>query len=149
MSLETCIVSKCIEFDAAHRVPFHESKCKYLHGHRYRVVVECEGPIIPDDEQRPDAGMVIDFGDIKAAMIERIHDQFDHRTIVWREDKTLEAALVEYFPESLRYVPCIPTAENLAVLFHGYMSKALAGGAFIVRSVEVHETPTSIARYAP
>ena len=38
----TC--TRRIEFDAAHRILNHESKCKMLHGHRY--VVEEHGEIV-------------------------------------------------------------------------------------------------------
>lgn len=145
----TCVVSKQVEFDAAHRVPYHESKCKHLHGHRYRVVAFCEGPVIPDSEQRADAGMVIDFGDIKAALTEEIHDVFDHRTIVWIRDDKLRAALLDYFPESVRCVECIPTAENLAVEFYRRLKARLSRGGIKLLAVEVYETPTSIARYEP
>lgn len=144
-----CTISKEIEFDAAHRVPYHESKCKHVHGHRYRVVAFCSGPVIPDDEVRPDAGMVVDFGDIKAALTEEIHDVFDHRTIVWIKDDKMRAALLDYFPESVRCIDTIPTAENLAVEFHRRLNARLRGDGFALLAVEVWETPTSMARYEP
>lgn len=141
-------VSKCIEFDAAHRVPYHESKCKHIHGHRYKVVATIDGTVIPDTELRPDAGMVVDFGVIKDVLMELIHDVFDHRTIVWIEDKTLRDALLDYdFGNSLRCVPCIPTAENLAEYFASLIIGPLS--PLTLCSLAVYETPTSVATWTP
>ena len=48
-----------LEFDAAHRVLRHESKCATLHGHRYRVDIEVSAP-------KPDsAGRAVDFSVLK------------------------------------------------------------------------------------
>jgi len=46
-------------FDASHRLPGF-GKCEALHGHTYRVKVRVGGDIGP-------LGVVMDFGDIKAA----------------------------------------------------------------------------------
>ena len=45
-------------FEAAHKLPMvpDTHKCHRLHGHNYRVRVECEGPL------HPDFGWVADFG---------------------------------------------------------------------------------------
>lgn len=71
-------ITRRIEIDAGHRVPDHGSKCFNLHGHRYVIEAECTGPLATAGEQR---GMVIDFGFLKKAMMECIHDLCDHRFI--------------------------------------------------------------------
>ena len=36
-------IRRWIETDTGHRVPNHKSKCRNIHGHRYRWEVELEG----------------------------------------------------------------------------------------------------------
>lgn len=61
-------------FEAAHRLPHVPPghRCHNLHGHNYRVRIECEGPL--------DAklGWVCDFADVDAAMAPLLK-QVDHR----------------------------------------------------------------------
>ena len=56
----TC--TRRIEFDAAHRILNHESKCKMLHGHRY--VLEAEFTAKKLDK----LGRIIDFGVIREVL---------------------------------------------------------------------------------
>ena len=44
------------DFSAGHRVVGHEHRCRFLHGHNYRVAFECTA------EELDDVGRVIDFG---------------------------------------------------------------------------------------
>lgn len=133
----TALVSKSIEFDAGHRVPQHESKCRNPHGHRYRVEVTCEGPIAPD-------GMVIDFGLLKQALVELVHDPYDHAMLVWEHDTELLEALEGHGWAIVRY-PSVPTAENIAHELYKRLCERLPHDLRVVR-VRVHETPTSVAQ---
>ncbi|KOG91756.1 6-carboxytetrahydropterin synthase QueD [Streptomyces varsoviensis] len=60
-------------FEAAHRLPNVPvgHKCGRLHGHSYRIQVHVESPV---DEK---TGWVMDFGDIKRAMVPLI-ETLDH-----------------------------------------------------------------------
>lgn len=55
------------KFDAAHRLPNYEGKCKNLHGHTWKVVVDIEGCKNPKTE------MIIDFNKLKKTI-----DKYDH-----------------------------------------------------------------------
>ena len=44
----TSTIRRWIETDTGHRVPNHKSKCKHIHGHRYRWEVEIEGDVVAD-----------------------------------------------------------------------------------------------------
>lgn len=46
-------------FDSAHFLAGYDGKCKNIHGHRWRVVLEVS------KENLDDGGMVIDFTDLK------------------------------------------------------------------------------------
>ncbi len=58
-------------FDAAHRLPWYEGKCRNLHGHTYRLEVAVGGPIGAN-------GMVLDFADLKRVVRREIIDRYDH-----------------------------------------------------------------------
>jgi 6-pyruvoyltetrahydropterin/6-carboxytetrahydropterin synthase len=65
-------VSRTFHFEAAHQLPWHEGKCRYLHGHSYRLQVTVAGPVGPN-------GIVIDFADLRAVVEREVIDRFDHR----------------------------------------------------------------------
>jgi 6-pyruvoyltetrahydropterin/6-carboxytetrahydropterin synthase len=130
-------VRRHVDIDAGHRVARHESKCRHLHGHRYRVTVEVEGPIIADDG--PEHGMVIDFARVKAALAE-VHDEWDHRLLLGEDDPLIEQMIG--LP-GVVVLPVQPTAENLAALAAERLAILLAPLAVI--RVDVEETASCTA----
>src|SRR3954454_22299502 len=64
-------VIRTFGFEAAHQLPWHEGKCRDLHGHSYRLEVSVEGPL-------NEHGIVIDFADLKAAVKREVIDRYDH-----------------------------------------------------------------------
>jgi len=52
-------VVRCFTFAAAHHLPWHEGRCRQLHGHTYRLEVTVEGPI-------GEHGVVVDFDEVRA-----------------------------------------------------------------------------------
>ena len=156
--MTTTRVSKEVEFDAGHRVPDHASKCRSPHGHRYRVRATVEGPVV-DHPGRSDHGMVVDFGDLKRWLTARVHDRYDHATIVAVDDVTFRDALGVYPNHApgargrtergwdVVVVTWVPTAENMAAAVFGDLAPVVADawpGCQLV-SVQVWETPTSVA----
>jgi 6-pyruvoyltetrahydropterin/6-carboxytetrahydropterin synthase len=146
--MPTARISKEVEFDAGHRVPTHGSKCRSPHGHRYRIRATCEGPIV-DDPASTDHGMLVDFGDVKALLTERVHDRFDHAMIVWEDDRTLAVAMARD-GWKVAWFPYVPTAENLARWCYELLEPLIADrfrdGLRLVE-IAVWETPTSVAFY--
>jgi 6-pyruvoyltetrahydropterin/6-carboxytetrahydropterin synthase len=141
-------VTKEIQFDMAHRVPNHKSKCRNLHGHRYKVVV-CAG-IEELQTEGSSEGMVVDFGDIKAMMMKQIHDPYDHGAMFSRTDTwTPLWEELQARGSNVHFVDFIPTAENLAQFFYEVLTDYMGEQFWWVEWVEVHETPTSVARYIP
>lgn len=140
-------ITKQIEWDMGHRVTNHRSKCKNIHGHRYKAEICLEGHLI-NIPGISDEGMVMDFGDVKTIAIKYIHDVLDHGFMVWEKDKLL----VNFFNENntLKYliVPFTPTSENIAcwtftALDKRYKNKYKTD--LRLESVKVWETPTSTA----
>lgn len=65
-------VTKSFSFDAAHYLPFHDGKCKFIHGHTYHMDITVRNVI------RLDTGMVMDFSLLKEAVDDNILAKFDH-----------------------------------------------------------------------
>lgn len=106
------------DFCTGHRVVGHENKCRYLHGHNYRVYFHCSA------EHLDSIGRVIDFSIIKGLLCEWLEDNWDHKFLAWRDDKLLRAMdsaaeniistdMTNLF-NSIVWLPFNPTAENMA-----------------------------------
>jgi 6-pyruvoyltetrahydropterin/6-carboxytetrahydropterin synthase len=134
-------VTRFVEIDAGHRVARHESKCKHLHGHRYRLSVTVGGPI--KDDNSPEHGMVIDFTRVKEALMV-VHDMWDHRFLVGADDP-LRGELMNL--PGVVVVPVQPTAENLAEMALAILQDYLS--PLTVVSVVVQETTSCSAEVRP
>jgi len=164
------VMSRRIEIDAAHRVPHHESKCFYIHGHRYAIIANVQGLLAASG---PETGMVMDFGFLKEVMIEHIHDPCDHGLILWNKDDLILNAISwqvsEPFPGKdftgpwmaghsvsqkapwkLYIMAEVPTAENLAKHWYLRMKAEVTertNNRAFLKSVVVYETPNGSAIY--
>ena len=77
----TC--TRKIEFDSAHRVMKHESKCRHLHGHRYVAEITAAADGLDD------LGRVIDFSVLKSVVGGWVDDAWDHGTLANDADHDL------------------------------------------------------------
>lgn len=147
--MDLTTIQREVQFDTAHRVPLHESKCRHLHGHRYRVVAHVAGPI-----QRTGAatGMVVDFGDLKRWLTEEVHDTLDHGC-AFQADDPIALDLVPLLPDSqpVVWLDGPPTAENLAAWCWTRLDARITSedtwtqaGLHLTR-LDVWETPTCCA----
>ena len=141
------LITKFIEIDMGHRVTNHKSRCANFHGHRYRIVVGVDDRVVVTPGTS-DEGMVIDFSDVKAIMVEEIDAKYDHGFVLWEGDE-----FATFFADRQKagmrviLVPFIPTAENLAKHWFTLLAKRLIERDIAIKFVEVYETPTSTARY--
>ena len=134
------ICTRRIEFDAAHRVMNHESKCKNLHGHRYVI----EASFAAKDLDM--LGRVIDFGVIKEVLGQWIDDNWDHATILYAQDKTLGKAISDLTGQVIFYLPANPTAENMAdYLLHEVCPALFASHNVTCVRLKLYETPNCYA----
>ncbi len=95
------------DISCGHRVVGHEGKCRFLHGHNYRI----HFTVVAD--QLDEIGRVVDFSVIKYTLCQWLEDNFDHKFLIWKEDELLPQ-LLDIAGESLVIVPFNPTAENIA-----------------------------------
>lgn len=89
---------------AGHRVVGHESKCRHLHGHNYRVHFVCETDPwkcceLDSTEEIPGVGIshnqrgeldsvgrVIDFSVVKEKLCNWLEENWDHKFLHWEHD---------------------------------------------------------------
>ena len=71
----TTIIRRYVETDTGHRVPNHKSKCKHLHGHRYRFEAEIAGDVV-QEKGVSDEGMLMDFSDVSQILTVYIQSKF-------------------------------------------------------------------------
>ena len=109
-------ITKEFAFESAHTLPWHQGKCKNLHGHSYKLFVTIEGMINEN-------GIVMDFGDLKKIVNENIVDLMDHKN------------LNDIFEN--------PTCENMVQDFLGRLKNKITGVRSI--TVRLYETATSYA----
>lgn len=163
-------ITREIGIDMGHRVPSHASKCKNLHGHRYRVIATVQGNLHNYGEQE---GMVADFGFIKTTLMHHVDRLFDHGTALWVKDPILAHELGSQYSAlaakarlhgyaapangwkwgKLVITNDVPTAENLAKLWFNLIKTDcenylhdLDGRLY---SMTVWETPNCSAVYRP
>lgn len=122
--MQEWIIYKEFRFEAAHKLPHHEGKCRRLHGHSWvgRIYVKGNELMIEGSQQ----GMIIDYGEI-TKYIQPLLDQFlDHYYL--NETTGLEN----------------PTSEVLAKWIYEKLEAAKLPG---LHAIEIHETCTSGCMY--
>lgn len=95
------------DISCGHRVVGHEGKCRFLHGHNYRIHFTIKA------EELDEVGRVLDFSVIKTQLCQWLEDNYDHKFLIWEKDELLPS-LTAVAAESLVVVPFNPTAENIA-----------------------------------
>ena len=73
-------ITKRFAFEAHHKLPWHAGKCARDHGHSYVLEVSVTGPVKPDNGES-DSGMVVDFGDVSAAVKPVVEAVLDHHSL--------------------------------------------------------------------
>lgn len=128
--------SRRIEFDAAHRIIEHESKCKMLHGHRYVLEVTFIA------ENLDKLGRVVDFGVIKNIIGKWIDDNWDHNTILNVRDRKLGDDITKVTGQKIYYLDYNPTAENMARhLFEKICPELFKDYNIKIDRIKLFETP--------
>lgn len=120
-------LEKTFAFEASHQLPWHDGKCRRLHGHSWRCTIVLRGPISELCVEGPKTGMLVDYGDVSKAMKPLLEEYLDH----WHLNDTTKL-------ES-------PTSELLAQ----WIYKRLEGNLPYLWAVVVEETCTARCEYNP
>jgi 6-pyruvoyltetrahydropterin/6-carboxytetrahydropterin synthase len=121
----TWTIRKIVTFEAAHHLPFHDGKCRRVHGHSWQAIIECRGRAL--HRRGPKVGMVVDYGDLSAAVDPIVEQYLDH----WDLNDTTGLEN--------------PTSEHLAKWL---FDKLAAVKVPALVAVTIRETCTSECRYA-
>jgi 6-pyruvoyltetrahydropterin/6-carboxytetrahydropterin synthase len=122
--MEEWTLFKEFRFEAAHRLPHHDGKCRRLHGHSWVGRVYVKGQKLIDSGAKQ--GMIVDYADLKKYIQPLLEYFLDHHYL--NETTGLES----------------PTSEALAKwIFEKLEASDLPG----LYAVEIQETCTSGARY--
>ena len=151
-------VERYHDISCGHRVVGHESKCKHLHGHNYRITFVCVSESTdPYNEPELDGiGRVIDFSVVKERLCMWLENVWDHKFLAWENDtvmqslarlcaaepcttETCEAQAV--LDASIVWTPFNPTAENMAeYLVNTVGPHVLNGTGVMLLKCRVEET---------
>lgn len=99
-------VTRSFHFEAAHQLPWHEGKCRNLHGHSYRLEVTVAGPIGPQ-------GIVVDFADVATVVEQEVVARYDHRYLNDLLDNPTAELLAQQIWKTLEAVGLTPARLRL------------------------------------
>jgi 6-pyruvoyltetrahydropterin/6-carboxytetrahydropterin synthase len=132
-------VSKEFHWEMAHRLPFHSGRCKNLHGHSYKALVQFEGELNQN-------GMLIDFYDI-FNVVNPIIDEMDHSIICDRNDQEL-IEIAKKINERIVIIDKPTTAENISIYIAERILNSKLPENLKSLSVLVYETSDAFAEYS-
>lgn len=134
--MSTVYVTRKVHFNAAHRLHNPEKsdewnremfgKCNNprWHGHNFELEVTVSG------EPDPETGYVMDLGELKEILHERVVDKVDHKNLNEEVD----------FLDGI-----IPSTENFAIAIWEELEEALPSGR--LHCVRLYETPRNFVEY--
>ncbi|NMC41844.1 MAG: 6-carboxytetrahydropterin synthase [Bacteroidales bacterium] len=132
-------------FEMAHVLEGYDGPCRNVHGHSYRLYVTVKGfPV--SDSLNPKFGMVIDFGDLKKVVMEKIINIFDHAVAVSRNYAGKNRELLNGVFGNMVVVDYQPTCENLVADFAARIAGSLPEGVRL-HSLRLYETAKSYAEW--
>lgn len=134
------IITK-IQYEYAHRLIYHQGKCRNVHGHSGEAIIELGSNTLNENN------FVMDFGDIKAPLKKWINESWDHAFLANEKDPLLPAIQAEGL--KIFTFPQEPTAEVMAkYLFEQVLSLNLPQGVMLL-CVTIRETCTGLGYYEP
>jgi len=132
-------VSKEFHWEMAHRLPFHPGRCKNLHGHSYKALIQFEGELNSN-------GMLIDFYDI-FSIVNPIIDEMDHSIICDKNDVEL-VEIAKKINERVVIINRPTTAENISIYIAERILQSNIPANLNSLTVQVYETLDAYAEYS-
>lgn len=139
-------ITRKFSFETGHALYGYDGKCKNVHGHSYKLAVTVIGTPISDSNNTK-YGMVIDFGDLKRIVEEKVVDVFDHATVFNKNTPHLE--LAKELQKRGHYVLLVdyqPTSEMMILDFVDRIGKHLPENIKL-HSLRLQETDSSFAEW--
>ena len=129
-------IAKEFNWEMGHRLPEHFGKCKNIHGHSYKMMVELDGDV-------NDNGMVMDYYDLKK-IINPIVENLDHAFMVYEQDSEVIEFLGKIKSKKV-IVNFESTVENITRYFLSEIIKHDLPANIQKVKVRVCETPDDYA----
>ncbi|MDO8548880.1 MAG: 6-carboxytetrahydropterin synthase QueD [Ignavibacteria bacterium] len=124
-------IAKEFRWEMGHRLPEHFDKCKNIHGHSYKMIIELEGEVV-------ESGMVMDYYEIKK-IINPIIEKLDHAFMVYNEDKEI-ISFLKKMKSKMVVVEFQSTVENICKYFLNEIKKISLPKNIKKVSVRIYET---------
>lgn len=135
-------ITKKFNFESAHRLYGHEGKCRYLHGHSYKLELSISGPLDP-------LYRIVDFDVIKSLIGGWINNHLDHNTILHRMDPLVANTNPEVRQFIFGREPFLlnnhPTVECMADFLFYQSYKILKPRGLRVAKIKLWETESNYA----
>lgn len=128
------IIRKEYRWSMAHRLPRHDSQCKNVHGHSYKLAVSLKRDL--------NDGMVMDFHELNLIVEKNVLDKVDHSLAVSSSDEVLIKFIEENKDMKHVVLDCETTCEEMAKTFWRWLSPELK-----LDKIEVFESEVSGAVY--
>lgn len=129
-------IAKEFNWEMGHRLPEHFGKCKNIHGHSYKMLVEIEGEL-------NDKGMVMDYYDLRD-VIDPIVEELDHSFMANEKDLPV-VEFLEKMKSKRMIVDFDSTVENITTYFLNKIKNAKLPSNIKKLKVRVCETPDDYA----
>ena len=129
-------IAKEFNWEMGHRLPEHFGKCKNIHGHSYKMLVEIEGNL-------NDKGMVMDYYDLRD-VIDPLVEELDHSFMVNQKDLPV-VEFLEKMKSKRTIVDFDSTVENITTYFLTKIKNAKLPSNVKKVKVRVCETPDDYA----
>jgi 6-pyruvoyltetrahydropterin/6-carboxytetrahydropterin synthase len=107
-------IAKEFRWEMGHRLPDHFGKCRNIHGHSYKMLIEFSGEIDKN-------GMIIDYYDVEK-IINPVIEKLDHSFMVNKNDKVVLDFLEKTNSKKV-VVEFESTAENICNYLLSEVSK--------------------------
>ena len=129
-------IAKEFRWEMGHRLPDHFGKCKNIHGHSYKMLVEFSGEL-------DKSGMIIDYYDVEK-IINPVIEKLDHAFMVNKNDKVV-LDFLEKMDSKRVVVDFESTAENICKYLLNEVSKTSLPENVKEIKVRVQETTEDYA----
>ena len=129
-------IAKEFRWEMGHRLPDHFGKCKNIHGHSYKMLVEFSGELDKN-------GMIIDYYDVEK-IINPVIDKLDHAFMINKNDKIV-LEFLEKMDSKIVLVDFESTAENICKYLLSEVSKTTLPKNVKEIKVRVQETTEDYA----
>ena len=129
-------IAKEFSWEMGHRLPEHFGKCKNIHGHSYKMIVEIEGDVDKN-------GMVLDYYELKK-IINPLVEELDHAFLVYKEDYEVIDFLNKINSNKI-IVGFQSTVENICSYFLGKVKNSNLPSNIKSVKVRICETPDDYA----